>query len=576
MRAGADSRWLAALLSRQAGLDVRRADRLLVVDDASAAPAHRTVIAELTADRATDATLLVLVGPATTGIGPPTCGPEDEPGNPPGGWSLGDVWECPFDSTLGGWPDDLDDDYQPDLYASYEDTSDEDTADENTADEAVPAPPVASRAVPTPGDEAVMPAIVWLSAVGAEPSAPPEPESLSEPTSTARDQGAGREAGSREWCVAPDDGGAMVRACVDALRSPEVFDEVCREVSAMPGRLAFPALAVVVGRLPDEVLRTMQIEAAERFVALAGRQSPVGSALVEAAPAAAARPGYRAARLAHLTARLACVAMPHDCLAALVPRLSPLPRRLPRTDRWRRRRPTPIRRLTGSAAEIVEEIAACADALAGSGACPPARERPGISQAAAVALAEQAGELAALFDADLADLAAAALARPAAAGPEHRLGPGPGRPGVGRRVNDLLDAYHEQLRQAGVLEPPSFGSTATRRAELGQRVWRTIAIPAGDAPVVRLFASGRQTGRSDPRPEAGRSIVFAPHAARPSSAAARTTSSDPVGASTDGPSAAVPRTTPVWTSSTLVAGVLRLVPPRDATCLDVLFPETQT
>ncbi|WP_308301960.1 polyprenol phosphomannose-dependent alpha 1,6 mannosyltransferase MptB [Frankia sp. AgKG'84/4] len=179
------------------------------------------------------------------------------------------------------------------------------------------------------------------------------------------------------------------------------------------------------------------------------------------------------------------------------------------------------------------------------------------------------------FDALAAALVAAALARPGATEPENQLCPRPGRHGVGRRVNDLLDAYHEHLRDAGVLAETGFGTTATRRADLAQRVWRTVPIPAESA-AVPLFSTGRQSGQPDTRPETARSIVFAPHAARTPTTGARSTPGDASGAAAGDPSAVPPRTTPVWTGSTLVAGVLRLVPPRDAACLDVLFPAART
>jgi hypothetical protein len=72
-----------------------------------------------------------------------------------------------------------------------------------------------------------------------------------------------------------------------------VFDEVTRTVAAMPGCLAFPGIRAVVGRLPGELLRGLQIEAASRSdvpaeAVLPGLASERQLALVDSRPEAAA------------------------------------------------------------------------------------------------------------------------------------------------------------------------------------------------------------------------------------------------------------------------------------------------
>ncbi|CAJ65306.1 MULTISPECIES: hypothetical protein [Frankia] len=226
---------LRTLLTRRLRFDVGAAQRLLIVDEARAAAAHQVGVAALTTGRPAESVLLVLVGPAPGEITARGTGVRDEP------FGAG-----PSEEPLL----DLDAPYNPAFYAFADDPTFGDHHTAITDDTALGDDPAfgddttAADGSAADGSAPAVPAILWVGAV---------------------------EGGSSAAAVDP--AGPALRVLLDALRSPEVFDAVHRAVSAMPGRLAFPGIRAVVGRLPGELLRALRIGAAVQ--ADAGAQSDV-------------------------------------------------------------------------------------------------------------------------------------------------------------------------------------------------------------------------------------------------------------------------------------------------------------
>ncbi|KQC38468.1 hypothetical protein [Frankia sp. ACN1ag] len=230
---------LRTLLTRRPRFDVGAAERLLIVDEARTAAAHQAGLAALTTGRPAESVLLVLVGPVPGEItAPGTHGapaPADTSADPWRGTGAQD--EGAQDELFGAVPGDetlpdLDAPYNPAFYAFVDDTA---FVDDGSLGDDAPegsARPTAAAASAAPGSAPTIPAILWVGAVEGRPSA-----------------------------AAVDSAGPALRVLLDALRSPEVFDEVTRAVSAMPGCLAFPGIRAVVGRLPGELLRGLQIGA---------------------------------------------------------------------------------------------------------------------------------------------------------------------------------------------------------------------------------------------------------------------------------------------------------------------------
>ncbi|EIV95244.1 hypothetical protein [Frankia sp. QA3] len=254
---------LQTMLTRQVGFDVSSAERLLIVDEAHAAAAHLAGLDALTAGRPAASVLLVLVGPAPDEIAAPgtrgapvSAGASDDPWNGTGAW--GEPLDgVPGEETLP----DLDAPYDPALYAFVDDTAFvEDTAfvDDTTEESAGSTGAAAS---PPPSRAAAVSAILWAGAVEGRPWAAAVdsdgPEVGAAGTSAA--------AGPVRLAGGTGDDGPALRALFDALHSPEVFDQVTRKVSAMPGCLAFPRIRAFIGRLPDDVLRRLRIGAVHRF-----------------------------------------------------------------------------------------------------------------------------------------------------------------------------------------------------------------------------------------------------------------------------------------------------------------------
>jgi hypothetical protein len=597
LRDVADPGLVRALLARQTGIAVRDAPRLLLVDDASAAPTHRAGLAALAADRGPASVLLVMVGPAGgshSSHGEPAHGDPErgdpERGDPARGdpargdpargdpappvtESGTDVCGDPLVAIAFGEhsPHDLDGAYDPALYRFLEhhpdgsaqnpdlpDSPEERTSGPGAAPSARPVatPSGPPSTAPTRTPSGAIPAILWVGGLDERPGP------------TSGEPIGGDRCGSR-----PDHPPALC-ALLDALRSPEVFDRVCHEVATMPGRLAFPGIDLVVGRLPEETLRALRVRSAQRFVTASSRRRP-------AEPVPADRERLRREVEAALAARLPLAEVHRRLTRTLQPaggtRLCGITRRLSRPVRRRvrtvtrepRRGRAPAGLLAGHTAELLHEIRAYADALTEDIPSAPGPEQPGVSHAVAAALADHEDELAVLLDTDLADLALAAMApvwAELAAG-----GPLPTAAALGRSANDLLDAYSDHLRDAGVLAAPRFGSSAEARLELARRVWRAAPRPwggdartiqpGGRAPVIRQLVDAGQAGLLDPRPQAARLIMFAPEAAR-SPACSGSMADD--------------TRSPVWTAASLVAGVLLLTPARTADAARALFPDRAT
>ncbi|MFE2755295.1 hypothetical protein ACFXGA_25160 [Actinosynnema sp. NPDC059335] len=158
--------------------------------------------------------------------------------------------------------------------------------------------------------------------------------------------------------------------------------------------------------------------------------------------------------------------------------------------------------------------------------------------------------LAAVVADDLVDLAVAAL-DPLWASLELGVVPAHGASEVDDRVRELFERYTDHLARRGVHEPPPFGRRTPRRDELVAETLRQTpeilaVVRRTGAEGMRQLCAGQDLARLDRSGADTQVIRFAPTLARPRLDA-------PVAAAYDDVR---------WTSGSLAAGVVRLVPLR--------------
>ncbi|CAO5190010.1 hypothetical protein FAIPA1_70017 [Frankia sp. AiPs1] len=241
----------------------------------------------------------------------------------------------PMDGDFSGESDDLDATYDPDRYSFLEVGSAELaraplTGRTRSADQVRPADRIRSahrlqprgQAGTTGGVEATgaaaritvtaVPSIA-AAAAAAGPSQPePDPRVL-------------RSSTDRSPTDRPPTHDDLLGTILEALRTPEVFDRVCRDVAAAPGHVVLPRIGAVIGGLPEQTLRGLRSRPAGEPRA-AGIQP--GSLPPPPEPRPAATKGDPLGRLTGPAESLA--APTPSSVGAPRPRRGRLPRRAPR------------------------------------------------------------------------------------------------------------------------------------------------------------------------------------------------------------------------------------------------------